>query len=86
MAKAEIAVAWSRRRRVHLVAPQGLVEPVDEAALRKALPRLNDLDGVAEAVARIVGRRFGYGRGNRPGPTSISTSRRRWARALFAQT
>jgi hypothetical protein len=32
------------------------VGPVNEAALRKAIPRLNDLDGVAEAVARIVGR------------------------------
>ncbi len=56
MAKAEIVVAWSRNRRVHLVAPQGLVGPVDEAALRKTIPRLDDLDGVADAVARIVGR------------------------------
>ena len=56
MAKAEIVVAWSRNRRVHLAARQGLVGPVDEAALRKAIPRLDDLDGVADTVARIIGR------------------------------
>jgi hypothetical protein len=56
VANTEIVVAWSRNRRLHLVAPQGLVGRVDEAALRKAIPRLDDLDGVADAVARIVGR------------------------------
>ena len=55
MANTDIVVAWSRNRRLHLVAPQGLVGPADEAEMRKALPRLDDLDGVADAVARIVG-------------------------------
>ena len=56
MPNTEIVLAWSRQRRVHLVAPAGLLQPGHEAALRKVIPRLDDLDRVADAVARVVGR------------------------------
>jgi hypothetical protein len=53
--RTETVFAWSRSRKLHLVAPAGLLEPVELAAVEKLIRGLDDLDRVADAVARVVG-------------------------------
>lgn len=55
MEHTETVLVWSRNRRLHVVSPTGLLEPVDVAAIERAIHRLDDLDRAADAVALIVG-------------------------------
>lgn len=56
MQHTETVLAWSHGRRLHLVAAQGILQPVDVAALEKLIPGIDDLDRVADIVAQVVGR------------------------------
>ena len=55
MEHTETVYAWSRKRRLHLVSPKGLLEPGDLAAVERVIHRYDDLDSAADAVARVVG-------------------------------
>ena len=56
MERTETVFAWSHHRRLHLVAPEGVLQPVDLAAIEKVVRRIDDLDRVAEVVAQLIGR------------------------------
>jgi hypothetical protein len=46
---------WTRGRTLHVVAPKDLLRSEDLAVLRTLLKSLDNLDAVAEALARLVG-------------------------------
>jgi hypothetical protein len=52
----ETVLAWSHGRRVHLLAPEGILHPVDLAAIERLIHGIDDLDRVADVVAQVVGR------------------------------
>jgi hypothetical protein len=54
-ASTETVVPWTRGRALHVVAPQGLLRADDLAVLRVLVKRRDDLDDVADALARLVG-------------------------------
>lgn len=56
MEHTETVFAWTHHRRLHLVAPTGILGPVDLATIEKLVRRIDDLDQAAEAVALVVGR------------------------------
>ncbi len=56
MDRTEIVIVWSPTRRLHLLAPTGLLRPVDVAVIERLLRRVDDLDRVADAVAQLTGR------------------------------
>lgn len=56
MQHTESVLVWSHGRRLHLVAPEGILQPVDLAALEKLIHGMDDLDRVADVVAQVVGR------------------------------
>jgi hypothetical protein len=47
---------WSQHRRLHVVAPVGLLAPADLDVVKGLLRRLDDLERVADAVAQLTGR------------------------------
>jgi hypothetical protein len=51
----DTVVEWTRDRRLHLVALEGLLKPADLAAVRSVAAQLDDLDRVADAIALIMG-------------------------------
>jgi hypothetical protein len=53
--RSEMVFSWSRKRRLHLLAPTGLLAPVDVAVIERVLRRVDDLDRVADAVAQLTG-------------------------------
>jgi hypothetical protein len=56
MQHTETILVWSHGRRLHLVAPEGILRPVDLAAVEKLIHGIDDLDRVADVVAQVVGR------------------------------
>ena len=55
VAHTETVMEWTRGRTLHVVAPKDLLRTNDLAVLRTLLKSLDDLDAVAEALARLVG-------------------------------
>lgn len=55
VAHTETVVEWTRGRTLHVVAPKDLLLSDDLAALRTLIKSLDDLDAVADALARLVG-------------------------------
>lgn len=56
MQDTETVLVWSPGRRLHLLAPKGILQPVDLAAIEKLIHGIADLDRVADVVAQVVGR------------------------------
>ncbi len=56
MEETETVFAWTHHRRLHVVAPKGMLQPVDLAVIEKLIRGIDDLDRVAAAVAQVVGR------------------------------
>ena len=54
-AHTETVMDWTRGRTLHVVAPKDLLRSDDLAALRTLLRSVDDLDAVADALARLVG-------------------------------
>ena len=54
MEHSETVLAWSHGRRLHLVAPTGVLQPVDLAAIEKLIRKVDDLYSVADLVAQVV--------------------------------
>jgi hypothetical protein len=55
MDRREIVFSSSPRRKLHLLAPEGLLSPQDVAVIGRLLRRVDDLDRVADVVARLTG-------------------------------
>ena len=56
MEHSETVLPWSHGRRLHLVAPTGILHPIDLAAIEKLIHKVDDLDIVADLIAQVVGR------------------------------
>jgi hypothetical protein len=54
-AHTETVMEWTRGRTLHVVAPKDLLRSDDVAALRTLIKSVEDLDDVADALARLVG-------------------------------
>jgi hypothetical protein len=55
MEHSETVFTWSRKRRLHLVAPKALLQTADLDVVKAVLRRFDDLDRVADAVALLTG-------------------------------
>ncbi len=55
MDRREIVFNWSRRHSLHVLAPEGLLSPLDVAVIGRLLRRVDDLDRVADVVAQLTG-------------------------------
>ena len=56
MTQTETVISWSHSRRLHVMGPPAGLSGPELAAVRHVVTRLDDLDQMADAVARIVGR------------------------------
>lgn len=54
-AHTETVMDWTQGRTLHLVAPKDLLRSDDLAVLRTLIKSRDDLDDVADALARLVG-------------------------------
>jgi hypothetical protein len=56
MTHTETVISWTRSRRLHVMGPPVGLSGPELTAVRHVVARLDDLDRVADALARIVGR------------------------------